>query len=398
MLRKRMSEEANESRGVLRSSGRICIFITLAILFVPLSTRPQTVDFRGQVSAWLGASFQRGRAIPAGLRYIPTFSMKTAVSPTWNFDVEAAANAFLSADLNAGLGSRRGEIKPYRLWARLTTDRFEARFGLQKINFGPAQLLRPLMWFDRLDPNDPLQLTDGVTGLLLKYTFQNNAGLWMWGLFGNSERKGWEAFPTRREIPEIGGRAQVPVLGGEIGATFHLRRLDAFHGLLPVDAAERTAVPETRLGLDGYWDLGPGIWFEATLTRQDFSVSPYRFQKALNVGFENSFAVGGGLHVLAEHLVFQSSLDLGKPGSTRSLSALSVDFPLGLLDRLRGVVFRDWTNGDGYHLLTWQRTYDRWSIFAIAFWNPDRYGLYGGSRESYLFAGKGFQVMLVWNH
>jgi hypothetical protein len=208
------------------------VFLGLFLSFFspinPPSVAAQTTDFRGQVSAWLGASFQRGRGIPAGLRYIPTFSLKTAVSPTWNFDVEAAANVTTAADLKAGLGSRRGEIKPYRLWARLTTDRFEARFGLQKINFGPAQLLRPLMWFDRLDPNDPLQLTDGVTGLLLKYTFQNNANLWMWGLFGNSERKGWEAFPTRWETPEIGGRAQVSVLGGEIAATFHRRRLDAF--------------------------------------------------------------------------------------------------------------------------------------------------------------------------
>jgi hypothetical protein len=374
------------------------LLLGLAVFGAPVQALSQTTDFRGQVSGWLGASFQRGGAVPAGLRYIPTFSLKTAVAPNWNFDVEAAANVTSAADLRSGLGSLKSEIKPYRLWARLTSERFEARFGLQKINFGPAQLLRPLMWFDRLDPNDPLQLTDGVTGLLLKYTFQNNAGLWLWGLFGNSARKGWESFPSRRDTPEIGGRAQVPVLGGELAATFHFRRLDAFHGLLPVDSAERAAVPETRLGLDGYWNVGPGIWFEATLIRQDFTVSPYRFQKALNVGFDNSFAIGGGLHVLAEHLVFQSSLDLAAPGSSRSLSALSVDFPLGLLDRLRGVVFRDWTNREEYHLLTWQRTYDRWSFFAIAFWNPDRYGLYGGSPNSYLFAGKGVQIMLVWNH
>jgi hypothetical protein len=377
---------------------RISLLLPLAMFVFAGLIAAQTTDFRGQASAWLAASFRNGGPIPAGIRYLPVFSLKTPISKTWDFDIEASANAYWTADLKAGLDSRRGEIKPYRFWARATSDRFEARFGLQKINFGSALLLRPLMWFDRLDPNDPLQLTDGVTGLLLKYTFQNNAGLWVWGLAGRSELKGWEAFPTRRASPEFGGRAQVPVPGGEIALTFHHRRLDAFRGLLPVAANERASVPETRLGLDGHWDVGPGLWFEATLTRRNFSASPYRFQKALNLGFDDTLGLGNGLHVLAEHLVFQSSLEIGAAGTSRSLSALSLDYPLGLLDRLRGVVFRDWTGGDWYNILTWQRTYDRWSFVVIAFWNPDRYGLYGGTRETSLFAGRGIQIMMIWNH
>ena len=76
-------------------------------------------------------------------------------------------------------------------------------------------LLRPLMWFDRIDPNDPLQLTEGVYGLLLKYTFLNNANIWLWGLYGNDDPKGWEAVPTQRKSAEYGGRLQAPFLSGE---------------------------------------------------------------------------------------------------------------------------------------------------------------------------------------
>ena len=57
--------------------------------------------------------------------------------------------------------------------------------GLQKINFGSATMLRPLMWFDQVDPRDPLQLTDGVWGVLGRYYFLNNANIWLWGLYGN---------------------------------------------------------------------------------------------------------------------------------------------------------------------------------------------------------------------
>jgi hypothetical protein len=389
----------------LRSGGKIgafavfCVFLLPAVLGLFTAPLPaQETDFRGQVSGWLTIPLESGRGLPLGVRYLPVFSLKTPVSPAWNFDIEAAANVYSTIDAKSGWDSLKSDFKLYRLWARLVSDRFEARLGLQKIEFGSARLLRPLMWFDGVDPNDPLQLTDGVTGLLLKYTFQNNAAVWAWGLTGNNSRKGWESFPTRAETIEFGGRGQVPALGGELGLTLHHRRLDAFSGLIPMNVNEREGVPETRIGFDGYWDVGPGIWFEAVITKQNFAVSPFRFQKAFNIGLENTFAAGNGLTVLAEHLVFQSSPDFWEAGTTRSLSALSLDYPLGLLDRVHLMVFRDWTSGDWYRLLTWQRTYDRLSLFVIAFWNPETYGLYGGSSGANLFGGRGVYLMVAWNH
>ncbi|GAI27146.1 unnamed protein product, partial [marine sediment metagenome] len=59
------------------------------------------------------------------------------------------------------------------------------------------------MWFDRIDPRDPLQLTDGVYGLLLRQYFLNNANIWVWGLYGNDDLRGWEYLPSEAKSVEF---------------------------------------------------------------------------------------------------------------------------------------------------------------------------------------------------
>jgi hypothetical protein len=357
------------------------------------------IDLRGQLSLWLGVHDKPVREAALGVRYIPTLSLKLDLGGGAGFDAEASVNAFAAAQgPSIGALATSGEAKPYRLWVRFTTARLEARAGLQKINFGSAMLLRPLMWFDRLDYNDPLQLTDGVYGLLLKYTLPDNASVWVWGLLGNDRTKGWETAPSIRTSPEFGGRVQIPAFAGELAATYHHRRLDAAGSLVPLPPGERTSVAEDRIALDGKWDVGPGVWIEGVLARQDYALYPLRFQKMLAVGLDYTFGLGNGLHLLAEHLALDASSGAWRTGESRSLSALTLDYPLGLLDRLRGVAFHDWKTGDWYRLLTWQRTYDRWSLFLIAFWNPDRYQIYAGAGSGNLFAGKGVQFTVVFNH
>ncbi|MBM3293168.1 MAG: hypothetical protein FJY82_01455 [Candidatus Aminicenantes bacterium] len=362
----------------------------------PAETRP--VSLAGQVSGWASLQSRDGTEGIAGFRYIPTLSLAKSF-PKFSLDAEASVNVFGTLDLLSSDGSRAdGRLKPYRIWGRFSTSRFEARLGLQKVNFGSAALLRPLMWFARIDPNDPLQLTDGVTGLLLKYTFRNNANVWLWGLYGNDETKGWEAVPSRRTSPEFGGRVQTPVPAGEVALTFHHRRMDAARSLIPLPYGEDGRVPEDRLGLDGKWDIGPGVWFEAALIRQGWSFHPQKYQRMINVGADFTFGLGHGLHVLAEHLDFTASTGPWRGGTFRRLTALLADYPLGLLDRVRAVVFRDWTAGDWYRILTWQRTYDRWSFFLIGFWNPETYRVFTASGGGTSFAGKGLQLMVVFNH
>ena len=359
-------------------------------------TRP--FAWAGQLSGWASLqSLDRTEGF-VGIRYIPTLSFSTSRAGL-NLDAEASVNATGSVDVLPISDFRAdARLKSYRVWARLSTARVEARLGLQKINFGSAALLRPLMWFDRIDPNDPLQLTDGVTGLLCKYTFQNNTNVWLWGLYGNDETKGWETVPSRRSVPEFGGRIQVPMPAGELALTYHHRRLDAARSLIPLPLGESGNVPEDRLGLDGKWDLGPGVWIEAALIRQKWTLHPLKYQRMITIGADYTFSVGNGLHVLAEHLDYSISPEAWGAGTSRRLTAVLIDYPLSLLDRLRGVLFRDWTSGDWYRILTWQRTYDRWSIFFIGFWNPDTYRVTIDPRGGTTFAGKGIQIMVAFNH
>ena len=116
-----------------------------------------TFEYNGQASGWLGASRDSSYRALAGLRYLPEARFSTAISEQLGFDAEASVNGFLSANARPfDPPEAEARIKPYRGFVRLSSSRFEARAGLQKINFGSATMLRPLMWFDRVDPRDPL--------------------------------------------------------------------------------------------------------------------------------------------------------------------------------------------------------------------------------------------------
>jgi len=370
-----------------------------AILVRPGGGVCQEIDWRGQISGWLTVRDNKGTEAQLGLRAIPTFSLKKSFKNKTALDAEISFNAYGTVPITTQDEiSANGEIKPYRLWVRFSTARLEVRLGLQKINFGSALLLRPLMWFDRIDPNDPLQLTDGVYGLLAKYTFLNNANVWVWGLYGNKDPKGWETIPTQSKTAEYGGRFEFPFLKGETAISFHHRRMDPARSLLPLPAGETSGIPETRIGLDGKWDIGVGVWLEGVLIYQDFQIYPRKYQKMINLGLDYTFSVGNGLHLAVEHLTVEASENIFRSGESVNFSVLSLDYPLGLLDRTRGIIFHNWKTGDWYRFLTWQRTYDKWSFFVIGFWNPDQYQIYASQQGKNLFAGKGIQIMAVFNY
>jgi len=311
---------------------------------------------------------------------------------------EVSLNAFGTASVHSLKETKTdAEIDLYRMWGRFSTSRFEARIGLQKINFGSATLLRPLMWFDSIDPRDPLQLTDGIYGLLLRYYFLNNANVWIWGLYGNNQLRGWDIFPTESETIEFGGRLQLPLGNGEWALTYHHRTMDSGQGPFAQPDTTGQSIPEDRYALDGKWDLGIGLWFEATLIHQRTDLFPFTWQQAVNIGLDYTFGLGNGLHALTESFFYSSSEKALGPGEGLSFSALSLGYPLGLLDSLSFIIYYDWDNKDLYSFLNWRRTYDRWTINVIGFWNPARFQIYQNLPENTLYAGKGFQIMLVFN-
>lgn len=358
-----------------------------------------TFGYKGLVSVWLFDNFERISGSRLGGRFIPEFSLGQPIAGSLSLDVNLSLNAFGIAEfLSSDNYQTEGEVKPYRFWLRLSTARFEARLGLQKINFGSASLLRPLMWFDSVDPRDPLQLTDGVYGLLARYYFQNNANIWVWGLYGNDSAKGWESFATAEDTVEYGGRVQLPFLTGELAVTYHHRRFD----LAPVQEAPiplpTERVPESRVGLDGKWDLGIGLWFEGTLTRQESDLLLQPWQRAWAVGADYTFGLGNGLNVMGEHLRLDRSEEAFSPGDGVDFTALFLRYPASIFVDLTAIFYYDWKEKEFYRFLSWQSTYDRWRFNIIAFWNPADFLIYPTQAGANPFSGKGIQLMVVFNY
>ena len=361
-----------------------------------VSAHAQTVDLSGQASGWVTVKRDDTQV---GLRYIPELSLMKHLSETYEISAEAAVNAqwFSRYDGWDHIESTSA-VDPYRLWFRFASPQFEARAGLQKINFGSATLLRPLMWFDSIDPRDPLQLTDGVYGLLGRYYFPNNANTWVWALYGNDELKGWETLPTDKRNIECGGRIQVPVQAGEMGFSYHRRRVNPEGSVFGATYPIQGKFPEDRFGLDGKWDVGVGVWFEGTVTRQGFDAPEPRYLRLLTVGADYTFDLGNGPHLLFEQFMRDEAENGFGPGKGDWLSALSIDYPFSVLDKVTAIVYYDWDKNEWSRLLQWQRTYDQWQVHVSAFWNPDRTSLTHDTAAISSFAGNGVQLMLVFNH
>ena len=368
--------------------------LTLAMLCLAAAIAPaQQPAFSGQLSAWLTSKPESALVSQTGLRYLAELALHDSLGGGLATELDLSANAFGTGSFRRGSAARfDATVKPYRAWLRVATPTFEARIGLQKINFGSAMLFRPLMWFDRVDPRDPLQLTDGVTGVLARYTLLNNTNVWGWALAGRAAPKGWETAPTKAGSVEYGGRVQAPVPAGEVGVTYHHREAD-LRSLL-----NGTFVPEDRLGLDGKWDLGVGIWGEAALVHQRTDLTASRYRRFWTVGIDYTVRVGNGLYVLAEYSRLEAPASPLGSGTGTGFSGLHLNYPLGILDRVTAVVYRDWRADQWFRILTWQRTYDAWSLYLLAFWNPAKSPGLQAQSQSQAFAGRGLQCLVAFNH
>lgn len=356
-----------------------------------------SLGFKGQLSTWI--HYNGGNDLPVylGGRYIPQLNYNIQLKNDNNFDFEASFNINGSAGFHPfdSIGTSV-QFKPYRLWTRYSTQHFELRLGLQKINFGSASLLRPLMWFDQVDPRDPLKFTDGVWGLLGRYYFMNNANIWLWCLFGNKDPKGWELAATNTSHPELGGRIQLPLNNGEAALSYHHRIADTRNmgGSVP----GYSEVGENRIGLDIKLDLVVGLWFEGTWATKNMDMGKYTNQELLNIGTDYTFGIGNGLYMIFEQLLASSDEQPFTFQNPASFSLVSLSYPVGLFDNISGIVYYDWKNHSIYNFLNWQKQFNKISLYIMGYWNPEDYNLPVQGSGQNLYAGKGIQIMLVWNH
>ncbi|GBR75672.1 hypothetical protein NO2_0322 [Candidatus Termititenax persephonae] len=312
-------------------------------LFCCLSAGLPAVEHGGQLTFWHRET-TAGQPNQLGVRYLPDFF--------WDKPLPFLTDADIALNIYNFTGGEQ-DWKFYRFWTRYTAEQWEVRVGLQKINFGSATLFRPLQWFDTIDPLDPLGFTESVKGLLVRYYLPNNANFWLWGLYGNEELKGSEIIPTKKQDLEFGGRLQLPLFNGEAGLTYHQRRLD--FGRSPTFSILSDEIaPERRVGLDGKWDLGLGVWLEAAKIEQETASAEQmpKEQFLTTIGADYTFAIGNGLHILLEKF----NQDSPAEKYNRQMYGLLIDYPLDLYDKL--ICLRQFNADGGVSQLSWQRVYD----------------------------------------
>jgi hypothetical protein len=371
----------------------------LLILALPqLNAQDSLLKFKGQVDAYSGLNFANPVQVQTGLRFLPTLSIGKSFKNNLKFDSEISFDTYLNYHFDGSSSDASdSKIKPYRLWIRLSTERFELRAGLQKINFGSASMLRPLMWFDHIDPRDPLQLTDGVYGLLGRYYFQNNANAWLWVLWGNDKTKGWETVPSARKVPEFGGRMQFPVPKGEVALSYHHRTADLSGVLNPLLIHGAATYPEDKIGLDGKWDIGPGVWAEYSLTHSKPDSAYFQpWTKLFTLGIDYTFSIGNGLYVASEFFRYSTAGEVFNAGINQTFTSLTLNYPIGI-NKIGSIIYYNLTNKSWYRFINLQRQSDNWTYYLFLFWNPENFAIYNNITGNNMFSGKGVQFMVVFN-
>jgi hypothetical protein len=377
---------------------KLHISVLLLLLIPLLHAQDSIFKCKGQTDGYAGLNFSKPVQYQTGARFIPTLSIGTTLKNNLKFDSEISFDSYLDYPFTGSANdASSAKIKPYRLWVRLSSNRFELRAGLQKINFGSASMLRPLMWFDHIDPRDPLQLTDGVYGLLGRYYFQNNSNAWLWVLWGNDKTKGWETVPSSTKFPEFGGRMQFPVPKGEVAFSYHHRTPDLGAIFNPITSNSTYTYPEDKIGFDGKLDIGPGLWVEYSLThdRPD-SVFQRTWTKLFTLGIDYTFSVGNGLYLASEYFRYSSANEIFNPGTKITFTTLTVNYPIGI-NKIGSIIYYNWKDKSWYRFINLQRQSDNWTFYLFLFWNPEKFAIYNNISGNNLFSGKGIQFMAVFN-
>ncbi len=384
----------------LRRLSFIFLFGNLVIWLITLYSTPvcsqNLPDFTGQISVYGNVAPESQTRLLLGMRFIPEISQQFVLKDAHTFDYEASANIYGTSGfetLDAGNGD--AQVHPYRLWARYSGDQYELRVGLQKITFGSATILRPLMWFDQIDSRDPLKLTNGVYGALGRYYFLNNANVWVWALYGNDELRGWDILPGTKTNPEFGGRVQLPLFEGELALTYHHRTANA-QNLMNSDTYDR--ISETRLGLDGKWDIIVGFWVETTWISRSENIGIYTNQFLVNLGSDYTFNIGNGLNVTIEHLI--STLDEHTLGFSKAshTTSMALSYPLGMDDQISTILTHSWENNKASIFLNYEHQFGKIAGYAMVYHTPENQAVVEEDTLASQLSGSGIRIMLVYHY
>ena len=369
------------------------LFYFVKALFVVLlisntNIAAQVYSLKGQM--W--GSLLRGNDPPIGRSnyeeswgYIPTLSFERNLINNSVIDFEWAYKfgKVYSGDYSIGTLDA-----PYRIWFRYSSDRIEARLGLQKISFGPAMILRSLSWFDTIDIKDPTGQTDAVEAFRLRIFPNNSIGLWLWSI--NNDQ----------DTLSFGGRTELSISAGELGFTYHTDQSTRPQSIGQSPAYISNA--HQRIAFDYRYDGYIGFWLEAAgiLSNSKSNIQPNRFT-LFTAGADYTIPIGPGLLVMAENMNIREFSTVTDSIHTHNYTAFMASLPVNMLIQLMFITQVDWDNNNVYNFLRSSITYDHFSLNLILSSSPKRsdYDI----TEEYLPRtvsgfGTGIQFMLIYNH
>ncbi len=362
---------------------RLPPLITVVLLSIsPALCLPKTVisEFQGQVSLNYFQSLDQTHAAgPLTLRYLPRLRVDKQLPSQHRLGLDLAFDLYNYQ--SNGFSTGDGEF--YRCTLRYDSPATQFRLGLQKINFGPAKMLRVLQWFDQVDPRDPLALSPGVWAAMGRQYFDNGINLRLWAITDASD--GRRDFYTRSaDTPlDVGGRLEYPLNVGTLGLTLHSMGLgdDYFQ--------------EQRAALDLRLDAIIGIWSELMTSRVEQLTAQDQFTAM--IGMDYTFSIGNGLYVALEALTSHSG-NFEKEMSQLSWStALTANYSIGLADAISVFLYAvelPAMEVQYIPMIGWQHTRGNWLFYLALFDSPAFTS--GGALN--LPGGTGLQLNIAHDH
>ena len=309
----------------------------------------------------------------SNITYLPTLSLKKEMSSQVLLDFEWGYK--LKRDYT-GDSLYANVEKQHRLWLRYSNEKLETRLGLQKIIFGPTQILRPLSWFDTFDVKDPAGETNGVEAFRLKWFPSNNISVWSWFI------------QNKLDTLSYGGRTEISSSFGEFGFTLHLdpsnsKKMIGQPGV-PINNSH------IRTALDYRYDGFIGFWNESALIKskkEEILLS--------SIGADYTLPVANGILIMAE------TMSISTKNKTQNYSAIMASFPIGIMHAAMYISQFDWSEEKTYHYFRWSSTFDSYSLNMILSLNPKRnqYNIPENALPKSLSGfGAGIQFMFIYNH
>ena len=130
----------------------------------------------------------------------------------------------------------------------------------------------------------------------------------------------------------------------------------------------------------------------------DSELFPEKYLTMITFGADYTFGIGNGVHVLLENMTIDTSDDLFNIDNSVNITALSVDYPLGMIDSLTIMGYYLWDTQTYLSYFIWNRIYDTIIVNVTMFNHATDSVVTDSSIQFGSQGGYGGQLTFIYNH